>query len=181
MKKLKQRAKRAWLQLTNDRKQFGIFCSLLLIGLLLWARIIVIARPPRTAIADETTVSTIAASVASDNSKMTFPIYLDRDPIRDPFHVSSEAFPLPVQATDNVMGNRLHNTNNSEQQSISALQLEAIMGELVMIDSRVFHVGDVVSMPTARDTLILVEVHRRSVIISAGDRRYELMIASPRR
>lgn len=181
MKKTKQRLKRAWLQLTNDRKQFGIFCSLLLIGLLLWARIIVIARPPRTAIADEVTVASGAANVASDNHKVNIPIWLDRDPSRDPFYVSSEAFPINTVGTDNVSVYPVNNSNDNEQQSISALQLEAIMGELVLIGGKVFKVGEVVSTQSARDPLTIVEVHSRSVIISAGDRRYEVMIASPRR
>jgi hypothetical protein len=61
------------------------------------------------------------------------------------------------------------------------LQLEAIMGDLAMIDGHVFQVGDVVSVSSMTDTLTLEKVHRRSVIISVGERRYELTIASPRR
>ncbi|MBC8203473.1 MAG: hypothetical protein H8E91_06550 [Planctomycetes bacterium] len=179
--KFKRRMKRAWLQMTNDRKQFGVFCGLLLVGLLLWARIIVIARPPRTAIADETVATTIASNIASDNHKATFPIWLDHEPNRNPFHVSNEAFPVETQSTDNVTVQAVNNGNDAEQQAISALQLEAIMGDLAMIDGRVIHVGDVVSTTSMTDPLTLVKVNRRSVIISAGDRRYELTIASPHR
>jgi hypothetical protein len=179
--KFKRRIKRAWLQMTNDRKQFGVFCGLLLVGLLLWARIIVIARPPRTAIADETTPAAIASNIASDNHKAVFPIWLDHEPKKNPFHVSNVAFPVVTPATDNVNVQAVNNGNNAEQQAISALQLEAVMGELAMIDGQVFRVGDVVSTTTMRDALRLDKVKRRSVIISAGDRRYELTIASPRR
>jgi hypothetical protein len=167
--------------MTNDRKQFGVFCSLLLVGLLLWARIIVIARPPRTAIADLTTTTTIASNIASDNHKAAFPIWLDQEPSRNPFQVSNDAFPVFTQPTDNVTVQTVNNGNNAEQQAISALELDAIMGDLAMIDGHVFHVGDVVSMSSVPDPLTLDKVDRCSVIISAGDRRYELKIASPRR
>lgn len=179
--KLKQRIRRTWLLISNDRKQFGVFCTLLLVGLLLWARIIVIARPPRTAIADETNVTTVASDYASDNHDATLPIWLDREPKRDPFQVNSNAYPILMESTDNVTVHALANGNEAEQQTVSTLQLEAIMGELAMIDGRIFHVGDVVIGQSLRVPLTLAEVHRRSVIISAGDRRYELTIASPRR
>ena len=179
--KIKQRINRAWLQMTNDRKQFGVFCGLLLVGLLLWARIIVIARPPRTAIADETVATTIASNIASDNHKAVFPIWLDHEPTRNPFHVSNDAFPVIPQPTDNVTVHAVKNGNGAEQQAILALQLEAILGDLAMIDGHVVHVGDVVSTTSVTDPLTLVKVNHRSVIISAGDRRYELTIASPRR
>jgi hypothetical protein len=179
--KTKQRLKRMWLQMTNDRKQFGIFCTLLLVGLLLWARIIVIARPPRTAIADEQITATVASYVASDNHRASFPIWLDHEPSRNPFHVSNEAFPVVMPSTDNVTVHAVQNGNDVEQQAIAALQLEAIMGELAMIDGKVFHEGDVVFATSMPDPLTLVKVHRSSVIISAGERRYELTIASSRR
>jgi len=179
--KCKQRIRRAWIQMTNDRKQFGVFCTLLLVGLLLWARIIVIARPPRTAIADEVVVSAVSSNIASDNHATIIPIWLDHAPKRNPFEVSDVAFPFMMNETDNVAVHTTNNSKNIEQQTVSALQLEAIMGELAMIDGHVYHVGDVVSMSSVTDPLKLLKVHRRSVIISAGERRYELTIASPRR
>ena len=42
---------RLWIQATADRKRFGLFGVLLAVGMLLWARIIVISNPPRTAVA----------------------------------------------------------------------------------------------------------------------------------
>jgi len=179
--KLKQRIRRSWLLITNDRKQFGVFCTLLLVGLLLWARIIVIARPPRTAIADESNVTTVASNYASDNHDAKLPMWLDREPNRDPFQINSSTFPILTESTDNVTVHVVANGNDAEQHSISTLHLEALMGDLAVIDGRIFHVGDVVIGQSLRDPLTLAEVHSRSVIISAGDRRYELTIASPRR
>ncbi|MDP7007985.1 MAG: hypothetical protein QGI78_00265 [Phycisphaerales bacterium] len=92
--KMKTRLTRLWLQMTNDRKQFGVFCGLLLVGLLLWARIIVIARPPRTAIAAPSEQATVASNIASDNHEAAYPIWLDQTPMRDPFQVSEVAFPI---------------------------------------------------------------------------------------
>ena len=47
--------RRLWIQITSDRKRFGLLCAMLLIGLLLWGRIIVTSNLPRTAIADDPT------------------------------------------------------------------------------------------------------------------------------
>ncbi|MDP7007984.1 MAG: hypothetical protein QGI78_00260 [Phycisphaerales bacterium] len=55
------------------------------------------------------------------------------------------------------------------------------MGDIAMINGRVFGIGDVLSPPSIATPLVLEKVHRRSVIIFAGDRRYELTIAPPRR
>jgi hypothetical protein len=68
-----------------------------------------------------------------------------------------------------------------EQEIIAGLTLEAIMGEMAMINGRVVQKGEVVVIQNVPDPLRLTELSGRSVIISAGDRRYELMIAPPRR
>ena len=57
-----------WRRLTADSRRFGLFCTLLFVGLLLWARIIVIARPPRTAIADNIAETTAVILTTSDKT-----------------------------------------------------------------------------------------------------------------
>lgn len=44
--------RRIWIQLTADRKRFGVLCATCGVGLLLWARLIIVSNVSRTAIAD---------------------------------------------------------------------------------------------------------------------------------
>lgn len=45
--------KRLWLQATADKKKFGIFATLMAVGLLLWARLILLEEVPKIATADD--------------------------------------------------------------------------------------------------------------------------------
>ncbi len=171
--------KRTWQRLTADKQRFSLFCVLLFVGLLLWARIIVIARPAKTAIAEPIIETEVAAALISD--KIFIPVSLEAEPTKNPFSISTMTFPGIQQSTDNN-NVPIHSTNTAEEKNVvSAFNLEAIMGELAMINGQVLQVGDVVGLPKSNDPLRLEEVRRRSVIISAGNRRYELSIAPPRR
>ncbi len=45
-----------WDQLRSDRKKLGMICACFALAMLFWARLIVIADMPRTAIAEPSTV-----------------------------------------------------------------------------------------------------------------------------
>ena len=45
--------RRLWIQITADRKRFGVLCATFGMGLLLWARLIIVSQVPRTAMADQ--------------------------------------------------------------------------------------------------------------------------------
>jgi hypothetical protein len=45
--------RRLTIQLTADRRKFGVLCTLTALGLLFWARIIVINNLPRTVLAED--------------------------------------------------------------------------------------------------------------------------------
>ena len=168
-----------WQRLTADRRRFSLFCTLLLVGLLLWARIIVIARPPRTAVANPVIEASIEILETSD--KILHSVTLETRPAKNPFFVYSTLFPIDGSATDNTSATYSNTSVMVEQEIIAGLTLEAIMGEMAMINGRVVQKGEVVVIQNVPDPLRLTELSGRSVIISAGDRRYELMIAPPRR
>tara|TARA_X000001036_G_scaffold92346_2_gene84795 strand:+ start:3739 stop:4269 length:531 start_codon:yes stop_codon:yes gene_type:complete len=172
---MNKKMKMIWRRLTADSRRFSLFCTLLFVGLLLWARIIVIARPPRTAVA-ETVAETVSVILASSD-KVSVPVVLESKPIKNPFTINAFAYPEIVVGTDNTTFQYRKNTIKSEQALVDGLELEAIMGEMAMINGRVVQKGDVVVAQNVPIPLRLTELSGRSVIISAGERRYELTIA----
>jgi hypothetical protein len=168
-----------WQRLIADRRRFGLFCTLLFVGLLLWARIIVIARPPRTAVAEpaiEASTETLATV-----KKIALPVTLETYPTKNPFSMSRVAFPTSFDATDNKRPQYANTNVKAEQELVAGLTLEATMGEMAVINGRVIKIGQVVTVQDVPDPLRLTGLLGRTVIISAGDRRYELSIAPPRR
>ena len=108
---MKQKMKQTWQRLIADRKRFGFFCTLLLVALLLWARVIVITRPPRTAVADQSYEQAVAIAEASDN--VFIPVQLDVAPLKDPFVVSNVIFPNANAGTDNLQIQPMNSTDET--------------------------------------------------------------------
>lgn len=173
---MKQKMKQTWQRLTADRKRFGFFCTLLLVALLLWARIIVITRPPRTAVADQLFVNAVAETVSSD--KIFIPVHLDTTPTKNPFTVSETVFPSLDPGADNSPVRSIVSSDETIRDLVSGFELEAVMAEMAMIDGSVYKQGDTVVGTGLPDPIRVEEVKSRSVILSIGDRRYELTIAS---
>ena len=171
--------RKTWQQLTADRRRFGLFCGLLFVGLLLWARIIVIARPARTAVAEPIIETKFAAVLTSDN--LTIPVSLEEYPVKNPFSVNEIVFPLQLEMADNNDLSVSNNNYSSEADFVASLTLEAVMGEMAMINGKVVQIGDTVGFSSSKNPLRLKEVQGRTVILSAGNHRYELSIAPPRR
>jgi hypothetical protein len=171
--------KKAWQKLTADKRRFSLLCVLLFVGLLLWARIIVIARPARTAIAEPMFEVKTVAVLTSDN--VFVPVTLETTPHKNPFAVSAKIFPTSQGSTDNSIS--LHKTTgeNSDDVIASSFKLDAVMGEIAMINGRVVQIGDIVGPLNSNNPLRLEKVHGRSVIISSGEYRYEISIAPPNR
>ena len=167
--------KRTWQKITADKRRFTLFCTLLFVGLLLWARIIVIARPARTAIAAPSIEIAIASILSSDN--IATKVFLESKPLKNPFAVNNEVFPLHHTSTDNIIVDNTLVKNTSENEFIASLKLEAVMGQMAMINGQVVQIGDIVGSKTVKEPLRFVELQGRTVILSAGDRRYELSIA----
>jgi hypothetical protein len=173
---MKQKMKQTWQRLIADRKRFGFFCTLLLVALLLWARVIVITRPPRTAVADQSYEQAVAIAEASDN--VFIPVHLDIAPSKNPFVVSNVIFPALGTGTDNSPIQPINSTDETVQSLVQGFELEAVMADMAIIDGSVYQLGDTVVGPGLHGQIRVIEVKRRSVILSHGDRRYELTIAS---
>jgi hypothetical protein len=108
---------RFWVQLTADRRRFGVLCAVMAVGLLLWARLIIVSNMPRTAVATPVVTSN-GAPGAADQRRSANPesssadksggagagrssraaaavvdVQLDHAAQRDPFVISPLHFP----------------------------------------------------------------------------------------
>lgn len=114
---MQSKLRRFWIRVTADRKRFGALCAALAVGLLLWARLIVVSHPPRTALASDQSMipngggpganvplmhenlsGEIDARVNPTRAALGLPrqplvVQLDADPTHDPFVISPRYFP----------------------------------------------------------------------------------------
>ncbi len=195
---------RLWIQLTADRRKFGVLCAALAVGLLLWARIILTSSVPRTAVADKATV--VAASPptqADDGLEMAMarlrsrrkPIELDERPMRDPFVISPVHFP-------NRTSQGLHPADQGKftdqeadafvdaaarrlatlQALAAGLRLEAAMSGagIGVISGHTARLGDFIPAVGNPDVKFeLIEVNHRSVVLRFEEYTFELHMANP--
>lgn len=195
--------RRLWIQLTSDRKRFGMLCAVVVVAMLLWARLIVVSRMPRMAVADEFAESAVngteSESTSGDQLGSVTPISvsLASAPKRDPFVISPRYFPKPTS-----IGQLTGTTEKSAhepveepmqvQQRITAhlsalaekLRLEAALnGNVAVINGRTCRVGDVLAVSDAAShepvEFRLVEVGQRSAILECQDRRFEIQMNRP--
>lgn len=197
--------RRFWIQLSADRKKFGLLCTMLAVGLLLWARIIVISNVPRTATATgENKVgaaATLPEDVIRDSSARTTPgrepisLRMDRTPRRDPFVIDQDFFPKPTIAdASSAEANKLpaHPAEDAEsrearrqarlEQALAGLKLEAVMtgASVALINGQTYRVG--ASIPAGKDQeleFVLKDVRQRTVLLEFEGRKFELRMTQP--
>ena len=177
----KQRFIETIARVRADRGRFSVLCVLGLIALLLWARIIVIARPPRTAVAEPVVVTAPVQAPASDNHGTASTISLASIPLRNPFAVSEADF--PSASTNKSVAAAPPAAPRAVPAPVSplvGLTLNAVMpnARLAMINGTVVRIGG--QVPSA-ESLQLLEVRARSVILTTPRSRYELLMAVPTR
>jgi hypothetical protein len=193
--------KRFWVQLTADRRKFAALCVMVGLGLLLWARLIVISNMPRTAVAEEEAAVASAAPVLPAPAPSDKPgpgrvqVALADRPERDPFIICPTHFPKPTsdgnlaaeaaklpsqQAEDpQVAEARL---KARIQGLVDRLTLDAAMStaSLAVIDGRTYRQGS--RLPAVGDeqvVFLLEEVRQRSVVLVYEGRRFELNMSVP--
>lgn len=180
--------RRWWVQMTADRRQFSALCTLLVLGLLLWTRIIVISRMPRTVVADdpalmaENAAGDVDGGVGTSGAPIT--IALAIEPGRDPFRIDSGHFPVPVVESPTEQEQPKSAAAPSEEPSslVRQLRLEAVMrrNPMAVISGRTYRVGDeIVLGEEASYNFRLVEVRERAVVLEHDGKRYELTMSIP--
>ncbi|UCD74986.1 MAG: hypothetical protein JSV91_14510 [Phycisphaerales bacterium] len=190
--------RRLWIQLTGDRKRFGILCAAVLVALLFWARLIVISRAPRTAMAEDPVVVAPAPAPEPASDKTASPpqqVTLDRMPFRDPFLISEDHFPRldPVVGLGPEAGKSGAKTTEDPVQAalrrtaqlqslVDLFTLDAVMTQppMAVISGKTYRPGDLVSgINNDQIQFQLFQVKQGCVILECEDRQFELKMESP--
>lgn len=185
MERLAVLLRRFTIKCTADRKRFALLCILMSIGLLFWARIIVIKNLPRAVMADgEQEIAALGAetapgSEADNNGLPVRTIALDLDPGRDPFRINPAYFPRSEEPALLPRDEPKSGPSSSEdpEQAINHLRLEAVMqgNPMAVISGRTYRPGEEIETGgSSRVRFTLVEVRRRSVLLEHAGRQYEL-------
>ncbi len=191
--------RRLWIQITSDRKRFGLLCAMLLIGLLLWGRIIVTSNLPRMAVADPpVNVGTKPPGGGrpggTDNHAMrTVTVTLARTPNRDPLLISTKHFPKPTPVELLGQDNPKFGPNAADgeqaearfteelRQLVGKLRLEGVMqGTMAVISKETFRLDDWIPAGKPGQALFhLIEIGHRSVTLECEGRRFRLHMDYP--
>lgn len=189
-------SRRRSLLATARGRRTGVLVTAVAIGLLLWARLIVISRMPRQAIAEPPDG---AAATATESARAARPIprrvALDAQPLRDPFVVSDAHFPRPNRSDESVpeaaksdpkQDDIQQQSASRREQQLRALaarfRLDAVMtgSALAVIGGTTYRPGDTVPVVGQEQIRFeLVEVRTRSVVLACESHRFEIRIADP--
>ncbi len=187
--------------MTSDRRKFSAMCVLAVVGLLLWARLLLLNDVPRTGLAEpnETTLdTTTGTSETNATGKANRPsiesasvVYLDASTelARNFFKVPEAMFPQTEQATpvDDTTPKSQTDTPEdpveAERLRVGGIEAEAAslrLGSLILgaapaavINDRVVREGGQV------DGFVLERVLKRSVILIKDQVRVELKMDTP--
>jgi len=195
--------RRLWIQVTADRKRFGMLVGVAVVGVLLWARIIVVSQPPRRAVAADDTPSLTSIDRGDGDQgsregsgiepQEALEIELDRELARDPFLINPTLFPRPILADDSSMATPKSSESSVEDAQREAerrrealakqadrMRLGAVMrsAQLAVINGKTYRVGDALTVQGGNDTFALVQVDDRSVIVECQGERFEIRIPS---
>ncbi|MDG2055349.1 MAG: hypothetical protein P8J86_11655 [Phycisphaerales bacterium] len=184
------RLRRLWVQITTDRRRFALLCSLTLVGLLLWSRIIVISQMPRSVIADDPSIASAMDSDSPDLRKSDNPtkvavlVHLADIPDRDPFTINGHFLELSGQNANSLQEPRKSGALGAEdpERTVASFQLEAVMQRpaMAIINGMTLRIGDEVMGPTdSAYRFRLVSVSRRSAVLEWGGKNFELSMSGP--
>ncbi len=193
--------RRLWIQITADRRRFGLLCVTLVVGLLLWGRIIVTSNLPRTALADPagaipagTTPGSGSSGISDKHTKPRRQVKLARRPVRDPVVISERHFPKPTPVVLLGQDNPKFGpdaTENGEQAEaqlteqlrylVSGLRLEGVMlGRMAVVNGKTIRLHSWIPAGKPGEALFqLTEIGHRSVTLECEGRRFRLQMDYP--
>ncbi|MEM1211496.1 MAG: hypothetical protein AAGI68_04275 [Planctomycetota bacterium] len=162
-------------KLTADKKKFGLMCLLIMVGLLLWGRLILLDRVPKTVQADPNQqADTQPEAKAPPIVTVTYIGTLPQEAARDPFSIPRDRY-IPAQSPDNpgAFGNRGTVSTDELPADIEevrgearALRLEGVIHGVrprVVMNGQMFKTGD-----THRGFKILAIEPHSAVVLKGG-------------
>ena len=188
--------RRIGLQISANRRQFGLLCGAVAVAMLLWARLIIVGNMPRMAMAlPEPGAQPSAAELATDVTENVIRVELDDRPGRDPFQIPFAHFPPirqpdvflvkapksdfePVEDSAEVEAN----LRRQLQMLVDAMSLDAVMpsASLAIINGQTTETGQTVRAGRSGEhEFLLREVRQRSVTLEYEGRRFELNMRRP--
>ena len=186
--------RRLWIQITSDRRRFGLLCAMLTMGMLLWARIIVTSNVPRTAVADPQRGAVLPVPGDGSNKRRgpPVPVRLARDTLRDPLAISDADFPRPTVVVHGEQENGKSGPKPVEdvEQALAAelwalanrFRLEGVMQghPMAVINGRMYQLNDwVPAVDSTRHVFRLVEVGNRWVDLECEGHRFRVKMDEP--
>lgn len=185
--------KRGWSWLTFNRTRKSFTLSVLILGMLLWSRLIMVSNMPRTAVAGDEHDLKQASSDMSSDKQGTAATQVNHPGEPNPLPLGDRSKGVSKTSVDNRMireegKSGPHEADKPEQEALRSqsamirdavldLRLESIMlgRHIAVINGRVYREGSGIEVQGYESLrLRLVEVRKHSVIISCMDRRFEL-------
>lgn len=187
-----------WIRLTSDKRRFGALCTLIGVGLLLWARLIIVSDLPKMAVAEPGVAEADpGARKAPRREARIVRVALDGEPGRDPFEIDPTHFPRPIdptieaddpsksrgEADEDPVGVEAATTSRLRA-LVDRLVLEAVMptASLALVDGRRVEEGGTVYAEAPggqRIPFVVAEVRDRSIVLDHEGRRFELKMSGP--
>ena len=179
---------RLWIQVTADKKKFGVLCILAIAVLLFWARLLIVSRIEKTAYAD-TTANSPDEDTEETSDRRAYPVIrvaMDDRPMRDPFVISDWYFPkttevgpnppdLPKTVVDVPEDPEVIRARRRErfQSLVDDLTLNAVLQEgVAVIDDETYRLDE--QVPGGELLFRLVELRQRSVVLEIEGEQFEL-------
>lgn len=191
---------RLWIRMTADRRKFGAMCALAVVGLLLWARLLLLSDVPRTGLANPADQGSAALPAGGGGGESkparasieTAPVvYLDSlaGPVRNIFAAPKELLSQPVQP-DEVRAVAPKSQSDTPEDALDEQRrqvesIEAQAGRLrlssvivgaspaAVLNGRVVREGDQI------EGFVLERVLKRSVILVKDQVRVEVKMDTP--
>ena len=198
---MREKLQRGIIWLISSRIRLGVTSLVVIVGLLLWARLMMVSNLPRTAIAeDETPVKAaggVEKGVESDKAgAKSTQVNIAPTPNPDPPHVGTvgdsesrpnslmfrEAEKSDPRGTEDAQDRDSRNPPETIRLALDGMRLGRVDPDrgLATIDGRERHVGErIEAAGSSGVSLTLAEVRSHSVILECQGRRYELNNARP--
>jgi hypothetical protein len=173
-----------------------MLCAMLGVGLLLWARLIVISNAPRTAVAGDEEPSAAAKdpiTALHDHRPPRKPVHiaLETQPDRDPFVISERFFPKPTPLPELTSERDKSDLQSVEDEQhvearltalVEQFSLDAVFSSagMAVINGKRYRQGDRVPAVEAKDvSFMLAEVRYRAVVLTYEEHRFDLRMDRP--